>query len=149
MKHHKKGNGKAGKLKFKHPGHGKRRLEKEIIKHSAEVLTCATDTADAFVGVCERSLEELGVDLAYLGVALEIWSEHPELAQPLKRSLQQLRLAMEAQQKSLKLIKQDLESLATDPAPHVHLDPVKRYHPLMRERLIPVRLAASGLSGVS
>ena len=137
-----------GKLK-KDPARHQRRRENEIVERSADVLTCATEAADAFVGVCERSLEELDVDLAYLGIALEIWSEHPELAQPLRRTLQQLRLTLEAQQKSLQHIKQDLEGLATDPAPHIHLDPVERYHPLIRERLIAARPPAASLSGVS
>lgn len=121
--------------KLKKQAKRQRHLEKEIVEQSADVLTCATEAADAFVGVCERSLEELEVDLAYLEIAQEIWAEHPQLALPLKRSLGQLRLALEAQHQSLKHIKQDLERLATDPAPHIHLDPAERYHPLIRERL--------------
>lgn len=133
MKHHKKSKAK------KDPAKRQRRREKEIVERSSEVLTCATEAADAFVGVCERSIEELEIDLAYLGVAQEIWAEHPQLAQPLKRSLGQLRLALEAQYRSLKHIRLELERLATDSGPHVHLDPVERYHPLIRERLIDFR----------
>lgn len=110
-------------------------LENDVVEHSAAVLSCATEAADEFVGVCERSLENLEVDLPYLRLALEIWAEHPELAQPLRHSLEELLQALTVHDKSLKDIKQKLERLAADPSPHIHLDPVERYHQLVRERL--------------
>jgi hypothetical protein len=112
------------------------KLENDLVEHSAAVLTCATEAADEFVGVCDRCIEELELDLPYLQVALEIWAEHPEFAQPLRHSMQQLLLVLTGQYKALKDIRQELQRLAADPAPHVHLDPVERYHQLIRERLI-------------
>jgi hypothetical protein len=131
MKHRKKG--KEGKVAG---DRSEQELENDIVEDSAAVLTCATEAADEFVGVCDRYLEELEFDLPYLGVAIEIWAGHPELAQPLRRSLQQLQQLMTSQEAALKDVKHELERLAADPAPHVHLDPVERYHELIRERLM-------------
>jgi hypothetical protein len=130
MKHRKKGKGKQEDER------AALKLDNDIVEHSAEVLTCATEAADEFVGVCSRHLEDLEVDLPYLRVALEIWAEHPNLARPLKHSMQQLLQVLAGEYDALKDIKQELERLAADPAPHVHLDPVERYHQLIRERLI-------------
>lgn len=131
MKKRKKDKGRrAGR-----PTKSDQQLENDVVEHSAAVLSCATEAADGFVGVFERSLENLDGDLAYLRLALEIWAGHPELAQPLRDSLEELLQALTVHDKSLKDIKQKLERLAADPDPHVHLDPVEQYHQLVRERL--------------
>jgi hypothetical protein len=131
MKHRKKRKGKRGEK----PMESGQQLEDDVVEHSAAVLSCATEAADEFVGVCERSLETLEDDLAYLRLGLEIWAEHPQLARPLRVALQELLQVLTAHCKSLTDIKQELERLAADPAPHIHLDPVERYHQLVRERL--------------
>jgi hypothetical protein len=131
MKHRKKSKGKPQEDERE-----LRKLENDIVEHSTAVLTCATEAAGEFVALCDRCIEEIELDLPYLRVALEIWAEHPELAQPLKHSLEQLLRLLDAQYQPLKNIKQELECLAADPAPHVHLDPVEQYRPLIRERLI-------------
>jgi hypothetical protein len=131
MKHRKKDDRKLDDK----PAKGGQQLENDVVEHSAAVLTCATEAAEEFVGMCGRSLEKLEDDLPYLRLALEIWAEHPELAQPLRHSLEELLQVLTGQCNSLKAIKQELERLAVDPAPHVHLDPVERYHQLVRARL--------------
>lgn len=132
MKHRKKGKGKRRDQHVQRD----RQLDNDIVEHSAAVLTCATQAADELVGVCDGCLENLELELPYVRVALEIWAEHPELAQPLRHSMEQLLQLLTQQYQALKDIKQDLERLAADPAPHIHLDPVERYHQLIRERLI-------------
>lgn len=131
MKHRKKSKEK----KKGDVDHSSLKLENDIVEDSAAVLTCATEAADQFASVCDRFLEELELELPYLQVAMEIWAEHPELAQPLRHSMQQLMHLLTSQETALKDIKQELDRLATDPAPHVHLDPVERYQKLIRERL--------------
>jgi hypothetical protein len=129
MKHRKKSKGELEEER------AQQKLENDLVEHSAAVLTCATEAADEFVGACDRCLEALDIELPYLRVALEIWAEHPELAQPLRHSMQQLLEVLTGQHEALTGIKQELERLAADPAPHIHLDPVERYHQLIRQRL--------------
>jgi len=112
-----------------------RERQENVVQHSAAVLSCATKAADEFVGVCNRSLETLELEVPYLRLALEIWAEHPELAQPLRRSLETLLEALTRHYQTLTDVKQELERLAADPAPHIHLDPAERYQQLVRERL--------------
>jgi hypothetical protein len=132
MKHRKKGEEKPEEEGLR----AQLKLENDIVEHSAAVLTCATEAAGEFVGVCDRHLEDLEVDLPYLRVAMEIWAQHPELAQPLKHSMQQLLQVLTSQYKALTDLKLEFQRLADDPAPHVHLEPVERYHQLIRARLI-------------
>ena len=125
MKRHKTGKGKQRD----------KQLLDDVAQHSAAIFSCATKTADEFAGVCDRHLEELELDLPYLRLALEIWAEHPDLAQPLRSALEELLQALASQHQILKNINQRLQRLATDSAPHIHLDPLDRYRQLARERL--------------
>jgi hypothetical protein len=114
-----------------------RQRDENVIEHSAAVLSCATEAADEIAGVCDHLLEELAVELPYLRLALEIWKEHPELAQPLQSVLVELQDASVAYNELLHKAGQQLQRLAADPAPHIHLEPRDRYRRLVRERLFP------------
>jgi NAD(P)H-hydrate repair Nnr-like enzyme with NAD(P)H-hydrate dehydratase domain len=131
MKHRKKGEEKQKISRDQRD----RELENNVVEHSAAVLTCATEAADEFVTICDRSLENLEEDLVYLRLALEIWAQRPELAQPLRHSLEELLLILTNHDKAIRRLKPELKRLAADPAPHVHLDPVEQYRQLVRERL--------------
>jgi hypothetical protein len=109
--------------------------DENLVQHSAAVLSCATEAADEIAGVCDHLLEELEVELPYLRLALEIWNEHPELAQPLRAVLVELLQASVSYNQALHKAGQQLQSLAADPAPHIHLEPIERYRRLVRERL--------------
>jgi len=112
-----------------------RQRDEDIVQHSASVLSCATEAADEIAGVCDHLLEELEVELPYLRLALEIWNEHPELAQPLRAVLVELLEASVSYNQALHKAGQQLQRLAADPAPHVHLEPIERYRQLVKERL--------------
>jgi hypothetical protein len=134
-------NKSKGKGQHKHAQHDSQQ-DDDVVEHSAAVLTCATDAADEFVEVCEHYLEDLEVDLPYLRVALEIWAEHPELAQSLRNTLGELLQALSGHCQALKDIRQTLVRLAADPGPPTHLEPLERYRRLIRERLFPATPAA-------
>lgn len=114
-----------------------RQRQEELVRHSASVLSCATEAADEIAGVCDHLLQELSIELPYLRVALEIWAEHPELAQPLRAVLTELLELSERYNEALNRAGKELQRLAADPAPHIHLDPIERYRQLVRERLFP------------
>lgn len=111
--------------------------QEEVVQDSAAVLSCATKAADEIAGVCDHLLQELSVELPYLRLALEIWAEHPELAQHLRSVLTELLEASERYNAALHQAGKELQRLADDPAPHIHLDPIERYRQLVRERLFP------------
>jgi hypothetical protein len=111
--------------------------QEELVEHSAAVLSCATEAADEIAGVCDHLLQELSVELPYLGVALDIWAEHPEHAQPLRSVLAELLEASKRYNDALHRAGKELQRLAADPAPHIHLDPIEHYRRLIRERLFP------------
>ena len=111
--------------------------DENIVQHSATVLCCATEAADEIAGVCDHLLEELSVELPYLQLALEIWNEHPELAQPLRAVLVELLQASVSYHQALHQAGEQLQRLASDPAPHIHLEQIERYRQLVRERLFP------------
>jgi hypothetical protein len=112
-----------------------RQRDENIVQHSAAVLSCATEAADEVAGVCDHLLEELSIELPYLRLALEIWNEHPELAQPLKAVLVELLEASVSYNQALHMAGEQLQRLAADPAPHIHLEPIERYRQLVRQRL--------------
>ena len=114
-----------------------RQREEEFVQHSAAVLSCATKAADEIAGVCDHLLEELSFELPYLSLALEIWNEHPELAQPLRAVLSQLLEVSVAYDQALHRAGEQLQHLAANPGPHTHLEPIERYRRLVRERLFP------------
>jgi hypothetical protein len=114
-----------------------RQRQEEFVQHSAAVLSCATEAADEIAGVCDHLIEELSFELPYLRLALEIWDEHPELAQPLRNVLAELVELSVAYDQTLHRAGQQLQRLAADPGPHTHLEPIERYRRLVRERLFP------------
>jgi hypothetical protein len=127
-------------------GNGKRQIKRETIddisnddvaQESAEVLICATKTAHEFSVLCDHYTDDLECDIPYLRVALEIWAEHPELAQSLRSTLEELLQALNTHCQTLKGLRQRLEILATEHATDVHLDALERYRRLIRERLFP------------
>jgi len=119
------------------PASEHRQPQEEFVQHSAGVLSCATEAADEIAGVCDHLIEELSIELPYLRLALEIWNEHPELAQPLRTVLVELLEASVTYNQVLHRAGQQLQRLASDPSPHTHLEPIERYRRLVRERLFP------------
>jgi hypothetical protein len=115
----------------------RQRQQEEFVQHSAAVLSCATEAADEIAGVCDHLIEELSMELPYLRLALDIWKEHPELAQPLRTVLTELLEASVTYHSLLHRAGQQLQHLAADPSPHTHLEPIERYRRLVKERLFP------------
>jgi hypothetical protein len=115
----------------------RQRQQEAFVQHTAGALSCATKAADEIAGVCDHLIQELSMELPYLRLALEIWNEHPELAQPLRTVLTELLEASVAYHSLLHRAGQQLQSLASDPSPHTHLEPIERYRHLVRQRLFP------------
>jgi len=107
----------------------------DVAQEHAAVLTCSTKAAAEFIVIGEHYLKDLELDIPYLQVALEIWAEHPDLAQPLRSTLEELLQAMITHCQALKDINEKFERLAADPGPHIHLDQVDRYRRLLNDRL--------------
>jgi hypothetical protein len=135
----------------KRKGNGKRPIKRvkvrestndEVAQESAAVLTCATKAAHEFVVVGEHYIKDLECDIPYLQVALEIWAEHPELALPLKSTLQELLQLLTTHCQTLKDINKKLEILAADPGPDIHLGAIDHYSRLINERLFPASSAS-------
>jgi hypothetical protein len=137
MVHRNKSKGKNRQDKRAAEQRDPQREQEEFVQHSAAVLSCATEAADEIAGVCDHLLEELSMELPYLRLALEIWNEHPELAQPLRIVLTELLDASVAYHQGLHRAGQQLQRLASDPSPHTHLEPIEHYRRLVRERLFP------------
>ena len=112
-----------------------RQTNDDVAQDNAAVLTCSSKAATEFIVIGEHYLKDLELDIPYLQVALEIWAEHPELAQPLRSTLEELLQALITHCQTLKDINEKFEQLAADPGPHIHLDPVERYQRLIKERL--------------
>jgi hypothetical protein len=119
-----------------------RQTNDDVAQDHAAVLTCSSKAAAEFIVIGEHYLKDLELDIPYLQVALEIWAEHPELAKPLRGSLEELLQALITHCQALKEINKKFERLAADPGPHIHLDPVERYRRLISERLFSASPAA-------
>lgn len=131
-----KGKGRGKKARAKH-GHSEHQAQEDVVQHSASVLSCATEAADEMAAVCDQHVQNLTIDVPYVRLAVEIWAEHPDTAQPLRSALEELLQAFSQQLQIIKDIQQQLQRLAADPSPHIHLDPIERYRQLVRERLFP------------
>jgi hypothetical protein len=114
------------------------RRQQDVIQHSAATLTCASETAADFGWLCTEAQEELGLDLPYLRLALEIWGAHHQSAtDALVATLDELLSERVRHQQALQRIALHLQHLAADPSLHIHLDPLERYRELVRQRLFP------------
>jgi hypothetical protein len=131
-----KRNKRKGKRKRQHGlARIDRQTDHDVAQENAEVLTCATKAAAEFVVIGEHYLKDLELDIPYLQVALEIWAEHPQLAQPLRSTLEELLRAMIVHCQALRDINEKFERLVADPGPHIQLDQVERYRRLINDRL--------------
>src|SRR5690606_41962089 len=103
----------------------------------AATLTCAAETADDFAYQCTRAQQELDLDLIVQRLALEIWREHPDRAPALLDAFEDLLAERLRHREMLERIGQRLQTLADDPAFHIHLDSLEKYRDLVRSRLFP------------
>lgn len=108
-----------------------------VVQDTAARFTCAAETADDFAYHCTHALEELDLDLLVHRLALEIWREHPERAPALLDALEELLAERLRHREMLERIGQRLQTLADDPAFHIHLEPPDKYRDLVRSRLFP------------
>jgi len=111
------------------------------VHDTAARFTCAAETADDFAYQCTHALEELDINLLFNRLALEIWNEPPERAEPLVTALEELLAERLRHRDTLQRIGQRLDSLANDPSFHIHLEPLDAYRELVRNRVFPEPLA--------
>jgi hypothetical protein len=108
-----------------------------VVEDTAARFTCAAETADDFAYQCTRAQEELDLDLLVHRLALEIWREHPDRAPALLEALEELLTERLRHRQMIERISERLQTLADDPAFHIHLEPVEPYRDLVRSRLFP------------
>jgi len=119
--------------------HEQREAEQQnnVVQDTAARFTCAAETADDFAYQCTHAQEELDLDLLVQRLALEIWREHPDRAPALLEALEELLAERLRHRESLERLGQRLQTLADDPAFHIHLEPRDKYRNLVRSRLFP------------
>ena len=123
----------------KHHRQAQREAEQQnaVVQDTAARFTCAAEAADDFAYQCARALETLDFDLLFQQVALEIWREHPDRAPALLETLEELFTERLRNRETLERIRQRLETIAADPAFHIHLEPIEKYRELVRSRVFP------------
>jgi hypothetical protein len=117
--------------------------QNNVVQDTAARFTCAAETADDFAYQCTHAQEELDLDLLVHHLALEIWREHPDRAPALLEALEELLAERLRYRQMLERIGQRLQTLADDPAFHIHLEPRETYRELVRSRLFPQPQAKS------
>jgi hypothetical protein len=119
--------------------HAQREAEQQsaVVHDTAGRFTCAAKTADDFAYQCIHASEELDFDLLVHRLALEIWREHPDRAPALLEALEDLLTERMRYRDMLHGFGQRLQTLADDPAFHIHLEPLEQYRALVRSRLFP------------
>jgi hypothetical protein len=123
----------------KHHRQAQREVERQnaVVQDTAGRFTCAAETADDFAYQCTHALEMLDFDLLVHRLALEIWREHPDRAPALLETLEELLIERLRHREMIEQIGQRLQTLADDPAFHIHLEPLEKYRALVRSRLFP------------
>jgi len=111
--------------------------QNNVVQDTAARFTCAAETADDFAYQCTRAQQELDLDLIVQRLALEIWREHPDRAPALLDAFEDLLAERLRHREMLERIGQRLQTLADDPAFHIHLDSLEKYRDLVRSRLFP------------
>jgi len=120
--------------------------QNDVVQDTAARFTCAAETADDFAYQCTHAQEELDLDLLVHRLALEIWRDHPDRAPALLDALEELLAERLRHREMLERIGQRLQTLADDPAFHIHLEPLEPYRDLVRSRLFPQPPAKSSSS---
>jgi hypothetical protein len=123
----------------KHHGQARREAEQQnaVVQDTAARFTCAAETADDLAYHCTHAMETLDFDLLFHRLALEIWREHPDRAPALLETLEELLIERLRHREMLERIGQRLETIAEDPAFHIHLEPIEKYRALVRSRIFP------------
>lgn len=119
--------------------HGREEAQRrdDVVHDTAARFTCAAETADDFAYQCEHALEEMEINLLFNRLALEIWNQRPHGAEQLVAALEELLAERLRHRDTLQQLRQRLQSLADDPALHIHLEPVDDYRELVRSRVFP------------
>ncbi len=111
--------------------------QSDVVHDTAARFTCAAETADDFAYQCTHALEELDINLLFHRLALEIWNDTPQRAEPLVTALEELLAERLRHRDTLQRIGQRLDNLANDPSFHIHLEPLDAYRELVRNRVFP------------
>ena len=111
--------------------------QNDVVHDTAARFTCAANTADDFAYQCTHAQHELDLDLLVHRLALDIWREHPDRAPALLAALEELWTERLRHRERLELLGQRLQTLADDPASHIHLESLETYRELVRSRLFP------------
>lgn len=111
--------------------------QNHVVDDTAARFTCAAKTADDFAYQCTHAQHELDLDLLVHRLALDIWREHPHRAPALLAALEALWTERLRHREHLEQLGQRLQTLADEPASHIHLEPLETYRELVRSRLFP------------
>lgn len=114
--------------------------DEDVVKDTAAVFTCSTETASDFAGQCDRRRDDIEVDLVFSGLALEIWKRSGRSEQ-LTAILEDL---VAEQRRNLEVIaaleRRFIELQVANG--HDHLDPPEHYRHFVRQWLFPADVAA-------
>lgn len=137
-------NAPSPKRQRKHRRRKQADQDEALIRDTAGVFTCATETAHDFAWQCKDRLEEITTELVFNDLAHEIWATQPACAPDLTDALAAFAAERRRHQHALTQLHERLTALAADDgtSPHLHLDPVEQYCDLVRARLFPEKVTA-------
>lgn len=109
----------------------------DVIRDTARVFTCATETAEDCATECERRLEDVDADLNYRRVPHDIWSARPGRVQVLATAMAELITENERHKKVIAELFQRFEELAAQQDFHEHIEPPDKYLDVVRALFEP------------
>lgn len=107
----------------------------EISEDTSAIFTCSDKIAGDFASSCRKALEDLGTDLQFARLGLEMWQGRSERTQELAAALAATLAEHERRRDALRALADRFDALAADHSWHEHLDPLETWRAFVRERL--------------
>jgi hypothetical protein len=110
----------------------------EITQDTTAIFTCSDKIVGDFASSCRKALDDLGTDLQFARLGLEMWQGRAGRAQELFEALAATVAEHERRRGALVALCARFDALAADPAWHEHLDPLETWRAFVRERLATI-----------
>jgi hypothetical protein len=110
----------------------------EIAQDTTAIFTCSDKIAADFASSCRKALADLGTDLQFARLGLEMWQGRSGRAQELADALKATLAEHERRREALVALCARFDALAADGSWHEHLDPLETWRALVRERLAAI-----------
>ncbi len=112
------------------------KLLDDLASDTAAIFTCSSQLIDHWAHHCGRLQEDLEYDLIYSRIAIEIWKEHPGLADDVTAVLEDFATESQGRLSSIEQLATRFAALADDEDnAHKHLDRVEHYRDLIHLRI--------------